>query len=191
MKAAGIPVAGGAQGAGSSGERVGKGSKGKALFTGQPGACEGLRVPAFLLHFAPAVCGSRAKVEPGGVERVPEEGSGRPRSQPLHCLGKRLHRSTSLRGSSLAQAEALSQAACPRHLCPPPTTPLAWPVQPRWDAKALGKDKRRLAAERPFVVCSSQRNKVKGSYLMEPQPCQSLLLSARDTCAIGKASGTQ
>lgn len=123
MQAAGIPVAGGAQGAGSSGERMGKGSKGRALFTGQPGACEGLRVPAFLLRFAPAVRGSRAKVEPGGVERVPEEGSGRPRSQPLRCLGKRLYRSASPRGSSLAQAEALSQAARPSHPCPPPATP--------------------------------------------------------------------
>lgn len=57
-------------------EAAGKGSKGKALFAGQPGACEGLRAPEFLLHFAPAVCGSRAKVEHGGVERVPEEGRG-------------------------------------------------------------------------------------------------------------------
>lgn len=82
MKAApmpGIPVAGGVQGAGDRREAMGKGSKGKALFTGQPGACKGLRVPVFLLHFAPAVRGSRAKVEHGGVERVPEEGRGRPR----------------------------------------------------------------------------------------------------------------
>lgn len=56
---------------------VGKGSKAKALFAGQPGVCEGRRVPAFLLHVAPAVCGSRAKVEHGGVERVPEDGRGR------------------------------------------------------------------------------------------------------------------
>ena len=75
----GIPAARGAQGAGGRREAAGKGSKGKALFAGQPGVCEGLRVPAFLLHFAPAVRGSRAKVEHGGVERVPEEGRGRPR----------------------------------------------------------------------------------------------------------------
>lgn len=77
MKAApmpGIPVAGGVQGAGDRREAMGKGSKGKALFTGQPGACKGLRVPVFLLHFAPAVRGSRAKVGWSGSLRKAEDG---------------------------------------------------------------------------------------------------------------------
>lgn len=190
MKAApmlGIPVAGGARGAGGRRGAVGKGWKGKALFAGQPGACEGLWVPAFLLRFAPAVRGSRAKVEHGGVERVPEDGRGRRRIQPLNCLGKRLCLSLSLQGSSLTQAQAVFPGCSPRTPPPLPSSP----TQPCSGLNALGKDKQRLTAEQPFVARWGWRNKVKGSYLMEPQPCQSLLLSARDTCAIGKASGTQ
>lgn len=113
-----ILTAGGVQRAGGKRGLLGNGSEGRALFMGQPGACEGLRVPAFLLHFAPAVCGSWAKVEHSRVEQVPEEGRGQQCLEPLSCLGKLLSLSLSLssQGSSLSPTKVLSQPAHPEHL---------------------------------------------------------------------------
>lgn len=58
----------------------------------------------------------------GGAGRVPKEGPGQPRVEPLNCLGKRPHDSSPLQGSS--RTKAVSQAARPEHLHLPP--PLAW-----------------------------------------------------------------
>lgn len=190
----GIPAAGGAQGAGAGGRRQGRAPRERLCSRASRERARASGLQRFSSTSLLLCAGAEPRWSTAGWSGSLRKAGdkGRPCIWPLNCLGKQICLSISPQGSSLTQAEAVSQAACPG--TPPPlpfaNDPSSWPMEPA-DLQAQGKDKERLTTEWPFVERLSWRNKVKGSYLMELQPCQSLLLSARDTCAIGKASGTQ
>lgn len=138
----GIPAAGGAQGAGAGGRRQGRAPRERLC---SRASRERARASG-LQHFSSTSLLLCAGAEPrwstagwsGSLRKAGDKG--RPCIWPLHCLGKQLCLSIFPQGSSLTQAEAVSQAACPEHLhlCPLPATPLLGPWSP-WICKLRGR----------------------------------------------------
>lgn len=131
----GIPAAGGAQGAGAGGRRQGRAPRERLCSWASRERARASGLQRFSSTSLLLCAGAEPRWSTAGWSGSLRKAGdkGRPCIWPLNCLGKQLGLSISPQGSSLTQAEAVSQAACPEHLhlCPLPTTPLLGPWSPR------------------------------------------------------------
>lgn len=138
----GIPAAGGAQGAGAGGRRQGRAPRERLCSRASRERARASGLQRFSSTSLLLCAGAEPRWSTAGWSGSLRKAGdkGRPCIWPLNCLGKQLCLSISPQGSSLTQAEAVSQAACPEHLhlCPLPATPLLGPWSP-WICKLRGR----------------------------------------------------
>lgn len=155
----GIPVAGGEQGAGAGGRRRGRAPRERLCSRASRERARASGLQRFSSTSLLLCAGAEPRWSTAGWSGSLRKAGdkGRPCVWPLNCLGKQLCLSISPQGSSLTQAEAVSQAACPEHLhlCPLPATPLLGPWSP-WICRLGGRIRK-----------GSQQNGLRGVFELE------------------------